>query len=57
MQKVLRRVLRQAGAEGTEGEAKAEETDKKEGDEPDKGDKKEGYKGKKEDKKAPTEKK
>ena len=49
----------EAGAEGTEGEAKAAETDKKEGDkkEADKGDKKEGDKNKKEDKKAPTEKK
>ena len=41
----------EAGAEKTEGEAKAAETDKKEAD------KKEGDKSKKEDKKTPTEKK
>jgi large subunit ribosomal protein L25 len=44
----------EAAAEGTEGETKVAETDKKE---PDKGDKKEGDKSKKENKKAPTEKK
>ena len=44
----------EAGAEETEGEAKAAETDKKEAD---KTDKKEGDKSKKEDKKTPTEKK
>ena len=44
----------EAGAEETEGEAKAAETDKKEAD---KVDKKEGNKSKKEDKKTPTEKK
>ena len=44
----------EAGAEETEGEAKAAETDKKEAD---KTDKKEGNKSKKEDKKTPTEKK
>ena len=44
----------EAGAEETEGEAKAAELDKKEAD---KADKKEGDKSKKEDKKTPTEKK
>ena len=44
----------EAGAEETEGEAKAAETNKKEAD---KADKKEGDKSKKEDKKTPTEKK
>ena len=49
----MRKVAAEAGAEGTEGETKAE-TDKKEAD---KADKKEGDKSKKEDKKTPTEKK